>query len=149
MNNLEQIPNNDNVEKSILAKSNAVFNAIYNEQGKLRLNTTHVNDKLTKSVREIIKKHRLEDDPGKQEEISQKILKNALERIAKDFGGNLRMKKDLEDEYIEILFNEAKEYGAANYGEIIEIINKIDEKEILDGIKKGELMDRLVEEMLH
>jgi hypothetical protein len=147
MNKFEQFIT-PNLDKLCISKSNSVINAIEGRDKKYNLNVPKVNQKLVKSVEEIIKKHHLNDSMENRRVVSTRVLKAALEKIAENFGGNLRSKKQLEDRYVEILLNEGRVNKVNDYTEVISLVKSLDEKNILDDEKKGKLVDKLVKELL-
>jgi len=147
MNKFEQTPA-QNWEKACAAKANAIVNSIKDINSNYTINTVRVNDKLKKIVDEIIEKHNLPKSSDSEVLIGNALMKNALARIAQDFGGNLRFEPSLEDRYLEILFHEIMTQTPKDYEEIVALVKKYDKDNILDNNKKSELVNSLVEKLL-
>lgn len=147
MNKFEQVPT-QNWEKACAAKANAIINSINEIDSNYTIDTDRISGKLKKLADEIIEKHNLPKSSDNQALIKDTLLKNTLTRIAQDFGGNLRFKPNLEDRYLEILFNEIMTQAPEDYEEIVALVKKYDKDNILDNNKKSELVSSLAEKLL-
>ncbi len=145
MNKFEQVPI-ENWQKSCAAKSNAIVNSIH--ENNSNIDTTRVNVKLKKITDEIMEKYNLPKSSASQILIENALMKNALVRIAQDFGGNLRSEPNLEDKYLEILFHEIMIKEPKDYDEIVGLVKSYDKDNILDNNKKAGLVSSLAEKLL-
>lgn len=146
MNKFEQAPVY-NLEKTCESKSNALVQAILGNDNEYKINTPHVESKLSKVVQEILGKHHLEETEENKQSIADLVMKKALEVLALDLGGNLRQKPDLENRYLEILKNEASDKSFYSHDEILESIKELDKQNILDNDKRGELFKCLIPDL--
>lgn len=151
---IKQQINHPNLEKICLAKSKPVINAIIESQNNYRLNTTRVKNKLIKAVDEALKDLNLENSEENQKNISEQIVKFSIETIAKEQAmGKISSFENLEDKYLEILFNEAiklknQGFDFQDYSEIINLVSKLDANKILDDDNRGKLIGDLSSEFL-
>lgn len=147
MNKFEQVPT-ENWEKSCADKANSIVNSLHEISSNYTIDTARVSNKLKKLTDEIMEKHNLPKSSANQVLIGEMLMKNALARIAQDFGGNLHSKPHLEDRYLEILFHEIMTKDPKDYGEIVGLVKSYDKNGILDNDRKAELVDSLAEKLL-
>jgi hypothetical protein len=145
-----EIPQNINLEKSLESKSAPVARAIIGDDKRYNPNTPRVQSKLEKSVNEVLEKHNLGDSEEVRDEVSFKILKNALEKVSDDLGGSLSVNESLENKYFELLLSEAilRKEKISDHRDLISLVNLLDEKNILDDKRKGDLINELSNELL-
>lgn len=135
-----------NLNKSCTAKANTIFLAITNQE-KPNYDTIRVNNKLLKATEEVLKQNHLEDSPLNRQMISAKILKAALEKIAENLGGNLRSDQDLENKYFDLLLEETALNNIDGHTEAIKLAKSLNNKNILDNEKRGELVKKILEKV--
>lgn len=152
--NIETEINHPNLEKICLAKSRQVINAITESNNNYRINTPRVENKLAKAISEVLKGLNMEDSPENENNISNKIIKNSIEVIARDQAmGKISSFKDLEKKYLEILSEKAlklKSEGAnfQDYPEIIDLVDSLDSHKILDNDSRAKLIEDLSKKLL-
>ncbi|HOZ53394.1 MAG TPA: hypothetical protein PK142_01810 [bacterium] len=143
-----------NVDKICLAKSRPVINAITEDRGNYRLNTSRVENKLAKAVSEALKELNLDDSEENYKNISEQIIKFSIEAIAREQAmGKISSFESLEEKYLEILADRIVKLNnqgveLQDYSEIISLINKLDNNKILDNDNRSKLIEDLSSKLL-
>ncbi|MDD3711461.1 MAG: hypothetical protein PHP37_02585 [Patescibacteria group bacterium] len=150
---------NEEVEDLIVNKINSVVVAI--RESGFKLDTPEIDKKIKKLSDSIFEKYFSNIEAGEdaiRENVERKILKIAIESIAKnDLGGSLGLYENLEEEYLEVLTEEGVfaiknnsdfYYSDNDLSDLKLLVDKLNLVGILDNDKKGILFDSIKKNLL-
>ena len=143
-------------DETISNKINPIINSLKESDFNMD-DSRFSNRKVDKINEEIMDKYfnhlRGDEFEDIKEAVKRRILKLSMEYVAiNDFGGSLSANERLEDEYLDILeeegiFNSLRFLKINNIYDLNEYLEKLtdnlNDKNVLDNKKKGELFDRL------